>query len=280
MIYTKMQEYNIENKHNLIQMNRYCNDFHDNDRIIFCKIDYILQEFERISKSNKSCVLIIANGDITFNDDLLKRCPSNVKHIFSTNTTCYTDFVTPIPIGVEMDTPAKRNGHGDINQGIFEKLPFLTSEQTETIIKTSPNKLYSNFNIFTNYYFRNTIKSISTSSPNIHFENGLTYSDFVKQVKNHYSTISPRGNGIECIRTYEVLYLNEIPIVVGDYNEYRAINDKIYSKLPVLFISDFNKLSDMSYIENQIKNIETKSREGIYYDYWYDVIMKKIKSVI
>lgn len=63
-------------------MNRYCNDFHDDERIIFCKIDYVVNEFQRLKNHKNKVVMIIANGDITFDDNLLKLCPDNVIHIF------------------------------------------------------------------------------------------------------------------------------------------------------------------------------------------------------
>lgn len=265
--------------HNLIQMNRYCNDLHDGERIIFCKIDFVLEEFNKIREMGKNVVLIIANGDITFNDDLLKHCPSNVKHIFSTNTTCYNDKVTPIPIGVEMETTAKRIGHGDINNGIFEKLPYLTG--SISVGDTSKiNKLYSNFNINTNLNFRLKVKELSQSLPHINFEYGITYPYFVEQVNKHLGTISPRGNGIECIRTYEVLYLNSIPIVVGDRLEYKSIYEKIYKNLPIVFIDELTKLSDLSYIENEIKKIKNNSRELLDYNYWVDLINKKTNMIL
>jgi hypothetical protein len=265
--------------HNLIMMNRYCNDLHDGERIIFCKIDYILSEFQRIRNLKNDVILIIANGDITFNDYLLSFCPHNVKHIFSTNTSCYNDKVTPIPIGVEMQIPAKREGHGDINSGIFEKLPYLSGNIKIDEIKPI-NKLYSNFNINTNLNFRPYIRDISISEPHINFEFGISYYDFVKRVKSHLGTLSPRGNGIECIRTYEVLYLNSIPIVIGNGNEYRAIYEKIYKNLPIVFLDDAEKLRNFSLIETEIKKIKNNSLETLDYNYWVDFINKIIRKKI
>jgi hypothetical protein len=266
-------------EHNLIMMNRYCNDLHDDERIVFCKIDLVLNEFERLKSKKNNVVLIIANGDITFNDRLLSYCPDNVKHIFATNTTCYNDKVTPIPIGVEMSMPPKREGHGEINNGIFEKLPFLTGNTTnENNVIT--NKLYSNFNISTNPHLRSKVREISITQSHINFEFGVSYSEFVQQVKTHMGTISPRGNGIECIRTYEVLYLNSIPIVVGDISEYKAIYEKIYKNLPIVFIDNLEKLKDFSLIEKEINKVKNNSLETINYEYWVNLIQEKTNKII
>jgi len=264
--------------HNLIQMSRFCNDLHDDDRIIFCKRDYILEEFERIKNFNKKIILIIANSDYTFDDNLLSKCPLNVEHIFSTNTTCLNDKVTPIPIGVEIEVNTKRVGHGQINPGIFEKKPYLLGE-IKPVIGEIVNTVYSNFNINTNKSVRQPLYDFCVNNSNYEIGGGLTYGQFVSKVSSHIATLSPRGNGIECVRTYEVLYLKSIPIVFGDYNEYRAINEKIYKNLPVVFTHNFGQLNDFSYIEKRISEVKNNSTEFLEYDYWVNLIKQKSNKI-
>jgi hypothetical protein len=264
--------------HNLIQMSRFCNDLHDDDRIVFCKTDFILPEFERIKTIDKKIILIIANSDYTVNDDILSKCPNNVEHIFATNTTCVNDKVTPIPIGVEIEELTTRPGHGMINPDIFEKKPYLLGE-----IKPSKtniiNKIYSNFNVSTNRNIRTPLKEFCKLNENYYVDGGLTYDEFVNQVSSHIATLSPRGNGIECIRTYEVLYLNSIPIVFGDNKEYQAINEKIYKNLPVVFLHTYNQLNDFSYIEKRISEVKNNSKESLDYYYWVDLIKKRAHNI-
>jgi len=259
--------------HNLIQMSRFCNDLHDDERIIFCKTDFILNEFERIKNLNKKVILIIANSDYSVTEEIMSMCPSNVEHVFATNTTCYSDRVTPLPIGVEIEELTKRPGHGMINPGIFEKKPYLLGEIK---VKTTEilDKIYSNFNTHTNPSVRVPLKNHTLSNDIFLNKENLTYHDFVKDVKSTIATLSPRGNGIECIRTYEVLYLNSIPIVYGDYKEYKAINKKIYKNLPIVFIDDITEFKDFNKIENKIKNVKNNSLETLDYYYWVDKINK------
>ena len=264
--------------HNLIQMSRFCNDLHDDDRIIFCKRDYILEEFERIKNFNKKIILIIANSDYTFNDLLLSKCPSNVEHIFATNTTCFNDKVTPLPIGVEIEELTKRPGHGMINPDIFEKKPYLLGE-IKPIKSDVENTIYANFNINTNLSVRKPLLDFCLKNNNYQVGGGLSYGEFVNKVSSHIATLSPRGNGIECIRTYEVLYLKSIPIVFGDYNEYRAINEKIYKNLPIVFTHNFDQLNDFSYIEKRISEVKNNSTEFLEYDYWVNLIKKKSNKI-
>jgi len=264
--------------HNLIKMSRFCNDLHDDDRIIFCKRDYILEEFERIKNFKNKIILIIANSDYTFDDKLLVKCPTNVDHIFATNTTCVNDNVTPIPIGVEIEELTIRPGHGMINPGIFEKKPYLLGEISPVSNKIT-NTIYSNFNINTNFSLRKPLLDFCIKNSNYEVGGGLSYGDFVNKVSSHIATLSPRGNGIECIRTYEVLYLKSIPVVFGDYHEYRAINEKIYKNLPIVFTHNYDQLSDFSYIEKRISEVKNNSNELLDYNYWVNLIRKKANKI-
>jgi len=264
--------------HNLIQMSRFCNDLHDDEKIVFCKTDFILEEFERIRNFKKNIILIIANSDYSVTDDILSRCPPNVKHIFATNTTSNSDKVTPIPIGVEIEELTTRAGHGMINPGIFEKKPYLLGEVNVGDFEVK-NKIYSNFNVNTNIPIRSPLKNYCFFNENFSNEEGLTYGDFVKGVKSHMATLSPRGNGIECIRTYEVLYLKSIPIIYGNSEEYNAINNKIYKNLPVVFVGDIKEFDDFRNVEKRIKEVKNNSLETLDYYYWVDKIKKMSEKI-
>jgi hypothetical protein len=260
-------------------MSRFCNDLHDGERIVFCKTDFVYDEFERLKKFGKKVILIIANSDITVSDYMVSQCPSNVSHIFATNTICDIEKVTPLPIGVEMEERANRQGHGEINHGIFEKKPFLLKEKNVELSGLVKDKIYSNFNISTNPKVRTPLLEFCKNNNNFFFETGISFPKFVEQIKSHIATLSPRGNGIECIRTYEVLYLDSIPIVFGDYHEYKAINEKIYKKLPIVFVHDYSQLTDFHSLERKISEVKNNSRELLDYYYWVNLIKKTASKI-
>lgn len=259
-------------------MNKF-SELHDDSRIIFCKIDHVIQEFRRVSTLPHNVIMLILNGDLPFTPEILSQKPKNVKHIFATNSLVYNDMVTPIPIGVENELEPKRPGHGMVNPAIFDKLPFLTKEEivepTEFV-----DKLYANFNTATNFSYRNLVKQVCQVSKNITFEYGISYRDYVKRTKEHIGVVSPTGNGLECIRTYETLYLDSIPVCVGDRSKYDAIYNGIYKYLPIVFIDEPFKLNDINLVKSEIKRVQNNSKELINYDYWVDKITKKALSVL
>jgi hypothetical protein len=183
-------------------------------------------------------------------------------------------MVTPMPIGVENEFEPVRKGHGMINPAIFEKLPYLIGE--EVVEPTNfEDRLYANFNTSTNFTYRNTVKQVCIASPNVTFEYGITFREYVKRIKEHIGVVSPTGNGLECIRTYETLYMDCIPVCVGNKKSYEAIINGIYRFLPIVFIDNPIDLNNISLIKTQINKVKNNSKELIDYDYWVDKITKK-----
>ncbi|CAF3683834.1 unnamed protein product [Rotaria socialis] len=91
--------------------------------------------------------------------------------------------------------------------------------------------------------------------------------------------LSPRGNGIDCHRTWEALYLDIIPIV------WNSSLNILYEHLPVLIIDDHRTLTE-AFLQKKLQEITEKklsaSKSGTFYQYeklrnayWRHLIMKK-----
>ncbi|CAF1041368.1 unnamed protein product [Rotaria sordida] len=65
--------------------------------------------------------------------------------------------------------------------------------------------------------------------------------------------ISPRGNGIDCHRTWEALYLDIIPIV------WNSTLNSLYANLPVVIINNHTDLTE-SFLRDQLQKIATKKK--------------------
>lgn len=98
----------------------------------------------------------------------------------------------------------------------------------------------------------------------------------------HYSFwISPRGNGIDCHRTWEALYLDIIPIV------WNSTLNSLYANLPVMIINDHTDLTE-PFLREQLQKIATKKKtqpisssfDGYHYEklrnaFWRRMILSK-----
>jgi hypothetical protein len=87
--------------------------------------------------------------------------------------------------------------------------------------------------------------------------------------------LSPRGNGLDCHRTWEALYLDIIPIV------WNSSLNVLYESLPVVIINDYKELNE-TFLYGKLNEISTKklSRKFYHYEklrhaYWRQLILNK-----
>jgi hypothetical protein len=88
--------------------------------------------------------------------------------------------------------------------------------------------------------------------------------------------LSPRGNGIDCHRTWEALYLDAIPIV------WHSTLDSIYTNLPIIIINDWSEVNE-KFLRNKLYEIALKKvqQPPVYqYDklrsaFWHQMILNK-----
>ena len=98
-------------------------------------------------------------------------------------------------------------------------------------------------------------------------EMNVSWGDYYRQIASHKFVFSPRGNGIDCHRTWEALYLRTIPIVI------RSVTMNEFSDLPILFI---DKWEDLSY--NKLLDFYEASKSKLFdlsamkITYWKDLI--------
>lgn len=68
--------------------------------------------------------------------------------------------------------------------------------------------------------------------------------------------ISPRGNGIDCHRTWEALYLDIIPIV------WNSTLNSLYENLPIVIINSHADLTE-SFLREQLQKIAMKKKKQL-----------------
>lgn len=77
---------------------------------------------------------------------------------------------------------------------------------------------------------------------------------YYSQIASHRFVLSPEGNGIDCYRTWEALYLGAIPIVMVS----SAMT--AFEGLPILFTEDYSELSE-AYLERRWREMSQASFE-------------------
>jgi hypothetical protein len=253
----------------LIQLNKF-SELHDGEKIIFCKTDFLGDEFNTISKIDGEVILITGNSDYAITDDIVNMAPKNIKKWYAQNALTNSGIVIPIPMGIENKLESLRQGHGI---GYFERV-----KQKETLLSNLKNRtpekfIYSNFNIHTNYGERIKYKKISIDSPHMDWEeSNLSLPDFFNKILDYKMVLCPIGNGVDTHRLWETLYSNRTPITVkvGNYGIY-----KLYEKLPIIVLDNINDLSNYELIGKKYNEIISNdyNLELINYNYWRNEIL-------
>jgi len=201
-------------------------------------------------------VFISHNSDISF-DSRFESFLNDEKVIawFSQNTELIHDKLFSLPIGIAN----QQYEHGN--------LALLKHIQTLDIKKE--NLVYKNFNIETNRDDRTRIDFITTSN-GIRMHTGIQQINYFENLTKNVYVISPPGNGPDCHRVWECLYLNTIPVVRYS-NTFNQFKD-----LPILFIDDWGTVTPSwlraQYEFNGLPVPQKIVREKLSMSYWRDKI--------
>lgn len=196
---------------------------------IFVKIDYVHNFFTQ--KQDRPYILFTHNGDLPVNEGYLKYLDDvNLIKWYGQNIMTNHPKLSSIPIGVANEIWP----HGD--ECIFNE-----------IISENNNKerlLYMNFDVNTNRNERNyCLEQLNKKGLSMHCN--LPFKEYLREVSKSYFVVSPNGNGVDCHKTWEALYLGAIPIVT------KSINIDFYKNLPILIINDWESF-DMTIITKEL----------------------------
>ena len=234
-------------KNKYIEINK-LSYLHNGSSIFFCKTDYLLSEFENIRKQNNNVILITGNSDYAITDEIVSLAPGNIKKWYAQNALSNNSILEPLPIGLENKLPSVRESHG---VGYFDRATLKESllEKANSNNKEPTKFVYANFNVNTNYNYRNPIKEMCQNVSFIDWEEpNLPLNSFFDKVLDYKMIVCPAGNGLDTHRLWEILYCNRIPITfkTGNYKLY-----ELYNKLPIIILENDRDLTDYGLIEKK-----------------------------
>jgi len=252
----------------ILQINKFA--YLQNNNIFFCKTDFISEIFKLLKDKDEDCTLITGNSDFEINDQVLLNAPKCIKRWFAQNANTTAHFVSGLPIGIENNKHCIIYGHGHGWEHATQKVQLL---QNPPIFDADKN-IYANFSIDTHHTRKEianiclSIKSITNDISLSHNQiNKKSYSKYANDIVQHRMTVCPRGNGIDCHRVWEVLYLGRVPIVK---KETAMLH---FKKLPILFLDDWEQLKDLSFIESEYESVKNNSKRMLDVDFWNNKIL-------
>lgn len=193
--------------------------------------DIFLDELRELNAYMNDWILVIHNYDNIPAEEEIVFLSAKFKRVYCVNWLGDKQVATPIPIGLENWSHLRNGVPRDFKNSIWHKdIPF----------ERRPIKVLSSFSASTNLTERNKALQFARSFPETFqmsaFSSPAKYRETVRGSK---FVISPPGNGADCHRTWEALYLGAVPIVLRTYWPFEHID------LPVLVVDDWEQVPQL-----------------------------------
>jgi hypothetical protein len=244
----------------------YCdpNSVKDGD-IVYCDTHHLLT-FKDILNTKKDIIIITHNNvtSVCDNDNygLNARELTTYKKWYAQNLYIDQENMIPIPVGFE-----NRRWESHHNP----KTKLLTAVEKEEIEPS--NLVYFNCSLRTNFKKRKecheSIKNMKFVTIDLRTEKHL-YIDYLRKIKQHKFVISPRGKGLDCHRTWEVLKMKRVPIIQRE-----GQLEKLYQDMPILFVDDWKDLYDLD-LENLYSQYDFIKQDYLSIDFWEKMIKSNL----
>ena len=192
---------------------------------------------------NTNFVIFTNLEDTPITEDIHDLIPENVKGIFGVNAIGFGGKVHPFPYGVQRIIHPSDNRIGILHE-MMEK-------------EVNPTKLlYINHAEHTNISERGNIREKFEKLKYATVDSRVPYDIYCQQILNHKFMICPQGNGVDCHRNWEVLYLKRVPIMKkSDYLQ------ELFNGYPVLWVNDYaditkTLLTNNEHLYDQARNLD------------------------
>jgi hypothetical protein len=182
---------------------------------------------------------------------------------FGQNSNCagHPKFF-PIPIGLANAYWP----HGDVR--IIDQIRAEPLEEKRY-------QVYANFAKET-HPGRVKVANLFKSKPFCYHATRKPYAEYIREMKRAVFVLSPRGNGLDCHRHWEALWMGSIPIV-----EHSTL-DPLFDGLPVILVNNWHEVTE-SFLHEQYERIQqqTFELERMFAPYWIgkiEALKKEVKQ--
>ncbi len=227
---------------------------HDGD-LVFCEA-WKLADFLRgpARKIPVSFSIISHNGDPNIDASCIDLMPRNVRRLFAQNAVVPHERIVAIPIGLE-----NKRLHCNGVTGDFDRLRRISPEKMPRIL--------SGFTVGNNAPVRQAALAALSRNP---LNDTVARTDtrtYQKSAARYMFIASPPGNGVDCHRTWEAMYLRSVPIVLRSPLT-RAFHDL---GLPMLLVDSYDEVAPLNErdLTRLYRELEPRmGAESLWFAYW------------
>jgi len=197
--------------------------------LIFLDVRLLDEYFAKVHPLiNNPYILLTHNGDRLIDQELVKFVDEKIIHWFAQNCTARHPQISPLPIGLE-NRYLCYNG--------------LTKYFKKIQKSANPKKdlMFFGFNVATNPAVRQPVLEIvSRIKIAEKLPSWPVPYDYLKKLSSYKFVISPPGNGLDCHRIWEAMYLRTVPVVE------RSPMTEYFKKigLPLWLVDDWQELKN------------------------------------
>lgn len=207
---------------------------------------------------DRARAIIITNADIPPSRHQLRELATHFDQVYCANISYEEPGVNPIPVGIENLYRAK-NG-----------FPWrFLSNSDDNDLSVRSESIFACFSVTTNRRVRARLREAVRRSRHYFCEERLTPLQFQSRIERAMFVLSPPGNGNDCHRTWESIYLGAVPVIMKN-----TLPETFTRSLPILEVESYESflgLSD-SELEAEFQLVTQKSREMAYMPYWVSQI--------
>jgi hypothetical protein len=149
--------------------------------------------------------------------------------------------------------------HGDVE---------MFNKYIEKAKRTKKSKLlYMNFSVNTYAQERQFVYDLFKNKPFCTNAKRRSATEYLKELTHHQFVLSPRGNGLDCHRTWEALLMGCYPVVRSSWL------NPLYKDLPVVIVNNWHEVTEQL-LREKYEEFSRKefSVEKLYMPYWLNYI--------
>jgi len=237
----------------------------------FCAIDYV-QEFSDL----EAPVFVTHNGDYHLNSARFALRPRGVRRWFAQNKKVKSGLVEGIPIGLEnkvlqVSASSQMGRFASEVPGALEKARIIDAlHQRE---RRKSRNVYANMNPMTYPDERLPLLEYLRRLPWVTCTDRLPIAKYYRDLARHRFVVCPRGNGTDCHRVWEALYLKTVPIVRSS-----VVMDE-FRDLPILFLESWEDLT-RPYLDERYEEMISRRYDlgRMRMSYWAERIAQAVRE--